>query len=251
MSNFAPVVPIQIANAYKEAGMLGNYHLLLAHDVVENIPDYMEVYQDPTNFIIMDNSVIELGHPIGLEDMKTACLAVGAAVAVLPDELLQKNATLEATNKALDAWQVLWDLGLSGMAVPQGETYDEWLECAEQMLLDSRIGYIGIPKNVRQELGVSRVIAIEDIHALSDSDVHIHLLGFSDDIGDDIAAARVRNKGVMGIDSAVPPRLGLRDGLAISKDHSDHSPRGDWWDDPGEVSALDISNVTTFRKWIK
>jgi len=247
MAKFAPVVPIPVAQAYREAGMLGDYQLLLAHDVIKRPGDYAQTYSH-NQWIIMDNSVIELGYPLSEDEMREAIGVVHASVFVLPDELLDKDQTILKTFEALNTWGNLITDSTKGMAVPQGTTFDEWVECVEAFAQIREIDWIGIPRNVKEKLGTSRVKAAEIVQTVC-PDKKIHMLGFSDDIQDDVAATRVGGA-VMGIDSAVPSRMGMRDQKVITLANPDHSPRGDWWDNPGEVNDLAITNVTVFRSWL-
>lgn len=249
MSKFAPVVPTIVADYYDSAGMLGDYHLLLAHDVVAHPTDYHRLFSDVSRFVIMDNSVIELGHPVDLTFMRTAIGITHANVFALPDELLDKDGTIAATMKALDEWGSLITKETSAMAVPQGANWAEWLECLEAFAKVEDIAWIGIPRNVVNKLDVSRVDAVAAVRQVA-PDMQIHLLGFSNDMQDDIAAAKL--EGVAGIDSAVPSRMGMRDGIPINADNYVHSPRGDWWDNPNmEGVDLGMANMMTFRSWIR
>lgn len=248
MAKFAPVVPHPVASYYAEVGMLGDYHLLLAHDVVANPTEYHRIYANKGYDIIMDNSVIELGHPVDLEFMRTAVGLTHSVAFALPDELLDKDATIKATLAALNDWESLITKETGAMAVPQGADWDEWVSCVETFAHVDEINWIGIPRNVVNFLSMSRSRAVEVVQSMC-PDKKIHLLGFSNDMQDDIAAAKC--KGVVGIDSAVPSRMGMRDGVPINADSYKHAKRGDWWDNPNmEGMQLGISNVTTFRSWI-
>lgn len=257
-SKFAPVVPIPVADAYHKAGMLGDYHLLLAHDVIKHPGDYHRLYCSDDNLIIMDNSVIELGYPLGLDEMREAIGIVHADVFVLPDRLLDYSGTMDSVHEALDMWGELITDRTGAMAVPQGANYGEWLDCVDDLLNLGGISWLGIPRNVKEKLGVSRVRAIEDVRRMAalslHPDIKLHLLGFSDNLRDDVEAVRMGIRlypeMVKGIDSAVPSRLGMRDQLPISLDNPIHSARGDWWDNPGDMNDLAITNVTTFRSWL-
>jgi len=247
MAKFAPVVPIQVADEYQQEGMLGDYHLLLAHDVVANPSEYHRIYGNQGYHIIMDNSVIELGHPVDLEFMRTAVGLTQADVFALPDKLLDQQGTINSTMTALNEWHTLITDQTKAMAVPQGATWDEWVECVEAFAAYDEIAWIGIPRNVRNRLNTSRKYAVSTVKALCPNK-KIHLLGFSNDLRDDVEAASLAD--VEGIDSAVPSRMGMRDCLPINIDSYAHSARDAWWDNPGEVNDLGITNVTTFRSWI-
>lgn len=270
-ARFAPVVPWKIAQQLKDRGALGGYHLLLAHDVIDDAKDnprhYNEVYMDcgtetDPKLIIMDNSVIELGRPVGVDALQRAVEIVGAQVFVLPDELLLKDATVKATLEGLETYRsVRESMNCEAMAVPQGSTYDEWVECLEEFAKYPEIEWLGIPRNVREKLGRSRVDAC-DVARLICPDKKLHLLGFSETITDDLKAAR--DCIVYGIDSAVPIRIAISRGMTldIHNDDQDIPKRGEWWDNPGiimhkdgiaEYQSLDlaIENMASIRESIK
>lgn len=254
MAVFAPVCPSRILKAL-EPHNSGNYHLLLAHDVAQD-PGYKEFF-DKLHLatVIMDNSVIELGNAVDLNVIKQACHNVEPTTIVLPDVLLDAKATIESCKAALVEWRVAFhdlivkpiaytSLNRGFMIVPQGKTIEEWAHCAEQFANDPDINFWGIPRNLVGQIG-TRKEAIEIAHALNPSRP-IHLLGFSDDIIDDVLCARSRF--VNGIDSAVPLRIaseGQNMTLTLKT-----GPRGNWWDVCEFVPKMDY-NVELYRNWIR
>lgn len=259
---FAPVMPIGVAHQLSSSrpmNVIGNYHLLLAHDVADpkNAQTYADIYElnayqkadgeQQRGITIMDNSVIELGRPIDALTMSKACNIVNANVAVLPDELLDRPGTIEAIRRSTNEWDMHLD-GIEFMAVPQGNTWEEWLLCMNQIVElpeFERISWIGVPKNVRRKLGVSRRVACEAVNILTKSNINIHLLGFSHDLYDDVVSA-VDSYNVQGIDSAVPVRMGLRDGLPTMMG-LDYPGRGDWWENPGDNIKMAAENIMRVR----
>lgn len=262
-------MPLEVARQWPlMAGKfaLGNYHLLLAHDVARDPEGYREVYGDIVEdhidgVVIMDNSVIELGRPASDEEMRVAVNAVHANVVVLPDELLDMERTLEATHRALREWTFLkgHEFEVDRMIVPQGKDFNEWVTCLERMskLFRHEFGWVGIPKNVNLIHKVSRREAIEVVEAICPG-APIHLLGFSRNIRDDILSARYSHS-VKGIDSAVPIRMGMRDYQTVSMGTYHHGERGNWWDEPYSTLAganptncilKGIQNTEIVRGWL-
>lgn len=249
MARFAPVAPPRIVSRLSPINS-GDYHLLLAHDVATHAQEYARYFGNFRNTIIMDNSVIELGGAVDLKVVKAACVAVDPTTVVLPDVLLDARATIDSCKAALETWPSTFndifgrrsDRGF--MVVPQGETEREWAYCAEQFADDPRINFWGIPRNIVALHG-SRDTAISIARALNPSR-RIHLLGFSDDIVDDVICACRRE--VEGIDSAVPLRagsLGLEMSLALEL-----PPRGDWWDTAEYVPLMD-ANIERYKRYIR
>jgi hypothetical protein len=248
MAEFAPVAPPKLLQNLKIMGALGNYHLLLAHDVVAQRGLYEHVFLDDANFasmyIIMDNSLVELGKPVGMQTMLEADRVIKSDVIVLPDFLEKGQETFDASHTyahvALDVCPY-W----SFMYVMQGTTIDEAKDFLDKALEEiPHISAIGVPRVMTKRFG-SRMIPTK--MALN-RNVSVHLLGFSDDMLDDICCARL--PGVRGIDSAVPLRMGL-EGAKLDPTQLNHSPRGNYWDTAENLTEGVLENLTLIRSWVK
>lgn len=207
MTLYSPVAPIDVLLKLQSADLLGNYLLLLAHDVVINPEKYQKLIENFRGIVIMDNSLIELGKPVDAETMLAAVNIVNADYAVLPDVLSDKDASIKASTTAARQWKVV-GLDIDPIIVAQGNTTDECLECVnniiEDMDIDERDLYlISIPRALVLTEG-SRMPLIKELERFWN--INIHLLGFSANYYDDIMCARHPN--VVGIDSATPIRLG-------------------------------------------
>jgi hypothetical protein len=252
MAKFAPVAPIQVVSKMDPLAC-GDYHLLLAHDVADKAQEYRRFFGSHQNFtVIMDNSVIELGGAVDLKTIRKACEAVDSTTVVLPDVLLDAKATVEQCTAALGHWpDTFRDLfgttpGRRGfMIVPQGRTLAEFAWCASQFASHPDINFWGVPRNLVKEVG-SRERAIDIVSAINPHR-RIHMLGFSDDMVDDVLVAKDRR--VEGIDSAVPIRcgtLGIELGFA-----SVVPPRDPSWFETAEYVPLMDENVMQYRAWIR
>ena len=247
MAEFAPVAPPSILRTLKKEGLLGNYHLLLAHDVAEHPQEYADIFNDTGAYIIMDNSVIELGEPIEVDTMRLAVHAVPSNLVVLPDYLLDAKATIGVSTEAARTWMEA-DLA-PFMAVPQGETKEEILVCADVLMKLPGVLAWGVARNFTDdEVLRSRREITKILHSM-DSSFEVHLLGFSDDLFDDIVLTS-RIPYVRGIDSAVPIRMGLQ-GMSLSLEQTEHPPRGDYWDSDGEITPEVRANLEIIREWLK
>jgi hypothetical protein len=199
--------------------------------------------------IIMDNSVIELGNAVDIKVIKKACDAVDVTTIVLPDVLLDGKATINSCKAALETWPNEFrdylgstNNGRRGfMYVPQGKTIQEFAVAAQALAGHPDINFWGVPRNLVANLGTRRD-AIELVYALNPSR-RIHMLGFSDDICDDVVCARDRR--VEGIDSAVPLRV--TDRISFG---SDPGPRGDWWATVQYTEIMD-GNIAEYKRWIR
>jgi hypothetical protein len=254
-ARFAPVVPLSIANILSAAD-LGDYHLLLAHDVLKSPATYKRQYASKA-IKIMDNSLIELGYAMEIQDVVKAANIVGAQFVVLPDRLKDAAWTEEATRTAKIEFEMLDPNEIAGiipMPVLQGVYH---MECDYLLETWAKEGYkaVAIPRVLVEVFG-SRKAAIHK--AISCGFKYIHLLGFSENLQDDVDCTRI--PGVMGIDSAVPIRLGLQKKIISLKNYVNPGPRGDYWDNPMQGSSwpetenklLHIeTNLKLFREWIK
>ena len=267
---FAPVVPLRIAQAMDDISILGDYHLLLAHDVVAQGGMYHTLYRGKRGrHIIMDNSVVELGRSVPAKMLHDAVNRVNADVLALPDVLNNRQETLESSFDALTELTSLWaadsraGLGWTGrsepqyMFLPQGEDTAQWLKCLIEFAKSPSSRYIrwvGIPRVYHQALGGSRVDAIEFVRMYC-PDKFIHLFGMSDNVYDDIKSARYGARAypgiVKGMDSAVPVRMASDFGETLTPISFFDHPRGDWWDRaPLRNMKIVEENMANIRQWI-
>ena len=275
MARFAPVVPIQIARELQSGpkDYLGRYHLLLAHDILDKPDEYREVYgkvredyQD--SFIILDNSIVELGHPLDLEDLLEAANIVPPDCIVIPDAMGDGEKTREMAKSFVRSYcqhfqskQQFADEVPSLLGVLQGSNVDDAMETTAVMYSLPMVDYVSVPRIFANKQGSRMPV----LHELIRRDTYklfrgIHLLGFSNNILDDVCCARMQI--VKGIDSAVPIRAGLK-GLPIGDAMFEPGwserlgPRGKYWDTPiSEVrcearSAFVRSNIDQYRRWIQ
>lgn len=257
---FAPVAPVHMLELM-HPDHLGDYHLILAHDVAEKGERYKKIFERLYNegfdpFIIMDNSVIELGHPVGREVMEEACRWVRPSCLVLPDVMKNKNETLKLLRSTLQDWRKSPFLeGIPFMAVPQGKTLVELLACAGEMhnMLADELKYWGFGKFVQELLGSRRPLVAQMVKMeyIWRTNRRFHMLGFGDkDIGDDIAICRDYRDHIMGIDSAVPLRMGQK-GVLIELTGNPVEPRGDFWTRPVEwIEPATQHNLDNIRSWL-
>jgi hypothetical protein len=255
MARFAPVAPPQVLRGLKDMSdhIVGRYHLLLAHDVAARPEEYRGLLPD-NSLVIMDNSIIELGEPVDAETMKAALDVVPAQVIVLPDMIRDASRTLELSIQgAADYARIIDPRVQTFMAVPQGKDLAELKECAWQLRQIPQVSHWGVGRFVTEMLGTrtdftswlwenpAKVIT-------NRFSPFIHLLGFSDNLEDDLTCARY--PGVLGIDSAAPVRMGQY-GQMVSRNIPSHTPRGDWWlTADGVIQPATVANLSLIRAWI-
>jgi hypothetical protein len=250
VSKFAIVAPINIVQELDMHNILGPTHLLLAHDVVKHPMEYNRLFSAKRihreRLVILDNSVIELGAAVDLPMIREACEIVEPTCVCLPDVLLDTKATIDSCSEALETWSKElrktqhFKEAPRYMLCPQGKTFEDFIRCAEAFADDPRITVWGVPRNLVGWIG-SRQAAIEILHVINPRR-KIHLLGFSDNMADDMMCAR--DFRVMSIDSAVPLRLDFD--LQLS---SKIPPRGNWWDHAFYTDVI-ARNLVRVRMWV-
>jgi len=249
MARFCLVAPPQILEGLARKQQLGRSHLLLAHDIVANPAPYLKLFNPAhrtrQDFIILDNSVIELGFSVNLDMIVEAVKIVRPNCVVLPDMMHDTDGTIKSCTEALETWKDAFYKAhisehISWMIVPQGKTLRDFARCAEAFVSSVYVYWWGVPRNLVKHFGTRR----EAIQVLQMLNPHrpIHMLGFSDDHIDDMLCAR--NLGIYSIDSAVPLRIPLDISLSTLP-----GSRGKWWDE-GQMSDYVIPNIRRVRKWI-
>lgn len=172
-----------------------NYHLILAHKVLE-CQEYADFYRERSqqgDYVILDNSAHELGTGLPPEQLAAAASIVQASELVLPDRLFFGEDTVERSNQCFDSVRQ----GINFMAVPQGRTLSEWLFCLNELLHLTTT--IGISKDYEVwEGGLATLVRL----SLSHGATSIHLLGWGRDLGQLLLLQEFTQ--IRGVDSAKP-----------------------------------------------
>ena len=208
---FAPVCSINIYEDLAAHGKetIGDYFLLLAHDVLANKERYEKFFvtDAETNFanppfIIMDNSVIELGSSVSVVNLLHAAQIVNANVLAIPDVLQDGALTILAAEQFLKDWQELTkgESEIDLMFIPQGNhaTQYEWCAKHAKENFGEHIKWIGIARNLTGRIYNSRTQAFAALHDIFGNDVGYHMLGFSEDVNDDLGTCIVNRDIIVG-----------------------------------------------------
>lgn len=256
---FAPVCPIHVYEALAAEGQeyIGDYFLLLAHDVLQHQERYERFFARRGCTIIMDNSVIELGNACTAANLYEAAAAIapGNDVCVaIPDVLQDGVATFERAKRFLDeAAGIRGSEQFEKMYIPQGKDIKDFSISMEQALytFPDEFEWVGIARNLTDRIFPTRKIAAGYISRIVGNHVRLHLLGFSDNVADDIDTCLHLAPYIEGIDSAVPLRLGTKGvSVGIGEQFPDTGPRGDWWDTV-VANELLLENTLAFRQTIE
>jgi hypothetical protein len=181
--------------------------------------------------------------------MALACSAVPPRFVVLPDIQGDMTKTLEMSREYAKKQASFLHMNAVYLGVAQGNTHEEFVECATELLQLPITYAIGIPRLAVEKLG-SRQPLVKAINSLqTHRRFSIHLLGFSTSIVDDLACCKL--PGVVGIDSSVPLRMGQQ-GKLISQTQADPGPRGNWWTERClSIHPATLANLYLIRSWIK
>lgn len=252
MAHFAPVAPIQVLEAmYSDSpDTFGRYHLLLAHHTVEYETRFRALFSRIASddiiapYVIMDNSVVECGGSVDFGMMMRATAAIAdhcdAVFPVLPDVMGDGEATRAAVQECYSTWDKTMP-GAGFMAVCQGKNWDDY-EASLALFASPEfetIEILGIPRILVKTLK-TRELAVYRATRSKRPQQYIHLLGYSDDMIDDVYCSKL--EGVHGIDSAVPLRY--EDDFTFKVDPG---PRPESWMETAEFTQLMHSNLNFAR----
>lgn len=261
-SKYAPVMPIRLFQALLEhqlkhdtEDVIGDYFLLLAHDVLAYPDEYAEIFQNrdlvpKDSFVILDNSVIELGKPLDVDSLLLAAKVVQPNCIILPDVLGNMLQSVDMVRKAHNNIILNTDAPIEMMAVLQGQNIAELTRCAVMYAEFEHIQYYGCPRWVANKLGTRKVFetVLGIQHPIAKPIVH--MLGMSQHAKDDVSCTQL--PGVMGIDSANPCVLG-QIGMPLKMDTYQHAPRTarnfDYWRGT-KLNPMTINNILTMRRWV-
>jgi hypothetical protein len=223
MSQFSPVAPVGILEYLDDLGIMGEYHLLIADKVLNSPGRWKQLFDGRrergfNDFIMMDNSLIELGRPLPPELLVQAVEIVHANTIVLPDSYGQMEETVERSIVGAEILKDMLPDYCTFQFVVQGTSVAEALEGIRMIgsyvlipgvssLLDA-VTHLSVPRVFCDTTG-SRKRLIEELYARFGK--KIHLLGFSENICDDVESAQLR--GVTGIDSAMPIWAGMKQAI--------------------------------------
>lgn len=256
MANFCPVAPIQVLEQMYASNpyVFGEHHLLLAHHTDEHHERFFALFRRIANdglikpLVIMDNSVVELGGYVDVNMMRrtVACLKEATygsmkVVAVLPDVMGDGEATRVAVAQSYSTWERTVPTA-DFMAVCQGRNIGDYCSSVLEFTHPGRywgVSWLGIPRFLVGLIGTRREAVLQAISSRR-AGQSIHLLGYSDNMVDDVACSRIQ--GVDTIDSAVPLRY-AHDWTQFV----DAGPRPQDWFDTAQYSNQVMRNLSFAR----
>ena len=182
MVKMASIVPQNYLDFTDEADI----HMALACFVgepgYERYTHFFKELRKPDSFLIMDNGVIE-GNPMSFEECVRRADMIHADEIILPDVYKDNQATYDAVKEAITYYiqNDMFDHKFRLMVVPQGNSMEDWLNCAENILTSfgAYIATVGIPKHLIDTCNErdGRLIAIsnlwERVPNLNEWDLHL------------------------------------------------------------------------------
>jgi len=143
---FAPIVPI----AHLELASVSDYHMALAHLVLK-YPAYATYYRERRkagDFVLLDNSLIELGRPVHPNALVEAAQMISPSEIVLPDTAEGLDANTAAFQNAIrhEGMQKLRMEGMRFMFVPHGRDLEELHSGVRAAMRSGFVDSIGLGK---------------------------------------------------------------------------------------------------------
>lgn len=236
-----------------------DYLMALAHLINKpGMEKYTEFFKgkglEEDTFLIMDNGVIE-GDLRPISELLTKAVEIHASELILPDVFRNSKETLrlveDATLYLADHADEFGEMGF--MAVPQGETLEQWLSCATLLLENPVVSCLGIPKVLVDIAGRDgRYVAIsklvDRVGDLGGRD--IHLLGcWKTPLEVSVIAKGVLQGDlpeVRGVDSSIAYNM-ARAGIKINCDDRPDQDPIDFEDGEIENAVLLAHNILMWK----
>ena len=180
------------------------YHMTLTHLVLK-YDYYAEFYKeksDDGDFVILDNSLIELGGSVDIETVQKAAELINPTEIVLPDVFRDKDGTIKAVDKALKSLEGI-DYPYQLQAVCHGSTPEQWISCWETLNTYNELDCIAIPKVTTTIFEEGRPEAVRYALSRNVAEKEIHLLGVWEDMKELQEYTRQEKEMIRGVDTSI------------------------------------------------
>lgn len=177
--HFAPIAPV------KYLGQLDNSPVVMALTHLCDNEEYVAYYKKKSDngaFVMLDNSIIELGHAVSVEELLAAAEKIGAHEIIIPDSFKDAEGTLVLAEKYYTEVRKKFEGRI--MAVAHGNSALEWANCAKT-LIKMGVDTIGVPKVMTSIIGPhGRFECMKQLKKMKGitSAVEFHFLGIWSDI---------------------------------------------------------------------
>jgi len=188
-----------------------DYHLVIA-PYIKKESYYMNFFKQRSNngdYVIIDNGVIEYGHPMHFKEVIELAQKINANEIMLPDYSFNAERTFNEIVNQYNDVKDDYDLDQFNLiAVPQGGTVSEYLYCLERITNLDFVDTIGLTYLVDRYPNVDRtfIVGLMNEIGLVDKNKEYHLLGY---LGhEDMDPIKIQNisyyRWIRGIDTRTP-----------------------------------------------
>lgn len=253
MSHFSPVCSLNHLRQLQEKGALSEYLVIPSMSVLEDPEGWREARKSFWGRkTLLVGAMASVARSLGAEQIVQANDHINADWVLLPSVTGHLPLTIALAMSVKDQIQAIrpdcetYRSGLVG--VIQGTTVDEYLDCAQTLITHCGCSRLAIPATATGMIGSRIFLAL----ALAERfRVPIYLLGMSDNLADDIAAARC-SKWVFGLDGDQPLRAGQ---LGRSLETLSRQPLGpcppQWIGCEEPLSPTSIDNLKLIQELIR
>lgn len=248
----AVIAPIGLLKRYAARS---RYHLCLAHLILEN-GTYTQFYKDAAErgeYVILDNSIIELEHPMTVDQLIRAIDLVQPTEFVMQDFPRDQAAThFWAANNGPYLKERYPDMKL--MVVPQwkeDKVFADWWQSFQHLRHLEFVDTIGLPKFIRNGRG----LAVAQINKTPEfQNKEFHLLGTW---GNPLEVREMSQyTWIRGVDSKAPVRFGqngiaLHPELGLLADFREAVPALEFSRSQDPMPSITDHNVGVYLDWAR
>lgn len=204
----APIVPKSYGSH-----ATGPFNLVLAQNLDKQ--EYLNMWRDCFGYKVLDNGAFELGESLPFGDVLRKAVTIAAQEVVLPDKFRDAYETIKMAKRGLQTYRKLRKHGVipagmrfKFMAVPQGNTLQEWLDSYKALGAMARVNVIAINRDSAKFFGTREgLLQYLDERRMIFPDKEYHLLGMQDTIGE-IKVVQNTYPWVRSMDSCFPYLIG-------------------------------------------
>lgn len=231
-------------------------HMALTHLVESAGSRYNEFFKElpDSDYIILDNSVIELGEPVNLDRLLKAADTINADEIVIPDSYKNKEETIRLMYYYLDRL-VNKNVPYKIQVVPHGDNIQEWVKCYKEISSVNEVDVIGVPKVTSSLMGgeYGRVSLLKVINMFKGNQIKKphHLLGIWNNPS---ALSTISHLNwIRSVDSAVAYATGVN-GIKYDKYNGANRPEDLEWsfyDNTDNNEEVIRHNIECINRWCK
>lgn len=239
----ANILPIPLLKKY---GCMTDYHMVLSY-LARDDTEYSDFYKERASqgdYVIIDTSVIELKKPLTIQEQIPIAEKLGASELICANYPLDKDKTLESTTR--DLRDLPDNFPYKILAVVQGKTFKELVQCYGELLKFKRIDTIGFSTTMsiwmRPPIDRFEFTTYLIQNSILDRRKEYHLLGTTNDPTEILRQSRY--KWIRGVDSRLAVIQGLQ-GKTLEEPRT--LRKFDFYSDKDNPRIL--KNIKTLIRW--